>query len=183
MGATSTASELSRFDGSEGPRIVGPAEGKAVDLQSVGVRFMAWSEETGGGFSLVEHPIPPRTLVAPVHKHSREDEYSFVLEGRMGALLGDDVVYAEVGDLAFKPRNQWHTFWNPDNRPCRILEIIAPGGFERCFEELAAAMASPDFDPSQMAELGARYGLEFDPESVPRLCAEHGLTHPMLEAN
>jgi mannose-6-phosphate isomerase-like protein (cupin superfamily) len=173
----------SRFDGSTGPRIVGPSDGKAVDLESVGVRFMAWTEETGGGFSLVEHPIPPRTLVAPVHRHSREDEYSYVIEGRMGALLGDDVVYAEVGDLAFKPRNQWHTFWNPDDRPCRILEIISPGGFEGFFDELATAMASPEFEPAATAELGSRYGLELDPESVPRLCAEHGLTHPMLEAD
>jgi mannose-6-phosphate isomerase-like protein (cupin superfamily) len=171
-----------RFDASQGPRIIGPADGTAVDLESVGVRFMAWTEETGGGFSLVEHPIPPRTLVAPVHKHSNEDEYSFVIEGRMGALLGDNVVYAEVGDLAFKPRNQWHTFWNPDDRPCRILEIISPGGFEHFFEELAKLMAGPELDPAQLGELGARYGLEFDPESVPRLCAEHGLTHPLLES-
>src|ERR1022692_3587771 len=43
------------------------------------VRFMTWAEETGGGFSLLEHPIPPHTLAAPLHRHSREDEYSFVL--------------------------------------------------------------------------------------------------------
>jgi hypothetical protein len=84
---------VARFDGSGGPRIIGPRDGHAVDLQSLGVRFLAWGAETGGGFSLVEHPIPPRTLCAPLHRHSREDEYSFVLEGRMGALLGDDVVY------------------------------------------------------------------------------------------
>jgi mannose-6-phosphate isomerase-like protein (cupin superfamily) len=178
----STRSSRTRFEASQGPRIIGPREGEAVDLQSVGVRFMAWTEETGGGFSLVEHPIPPKTLVAPVHKHSREDEYSFVLEGRMGAKLGDDIVYAEVGDLAFKPRDQWHTFWNAGDEPCRILEIISPGGFEGFFEELAELMASADFDPAQTPELGARYGLEFDPESVPRLCAEHGLTHPLLES-
>jgi mannose-6-phosphate isomerase-like protein (cupin superfamily) len=180
MEAASKVAGLPRFDASQGPRIIGPTDGKAVDLQSVGVRFMAWTEETGGGFSLVEHPIPPRTLVAPVHKHSREDEYSFVIEGRMGALLGDDVVYAETGDLAFKPRNQWHTFWNPDDTPCRILEIISPGGFEGFFAELAELMAGPDFGAEQMGPLGARYGLEFDPESVPRLCEEHGLDHPML---
>jgi mannose-6-phosphate isomerase-like protein (cupin superfamily) len=132
---------------------------------------MVWAEEAGGDFSLVEHPIPPRTLVAPVHRHSREDEYSFVLEGRMGALLGEDVIYAQAGELAFKPRDQWHTFWNPDEAPCRILEIIAPGGFERFFEEFAALLGSPDFNPALMGELGARYGLEFEPESVPRLCA------------
>jgi mannose-6-phosphate isomerase-like protein (cupin superfamily) len=177
---TATTGKLARFDGSQGPRKLGPAAGKAVDLGSCGVRFMAWSEETGGGFSLVEHPIPPRTLVAPVHRHSREDEYSFVLEGRMGALLGDDVIYAEAGDLAFKPGNQWHTFWNPDDTPCRILEIISPGGFEHFFDELATAMQAPDFEPARLGELGARYGLEFQPESVPRLCAEHGLDHPLL---
>jgi len=169
-----------RFDATQGPRNVGPRDGKAVDLSSLGVRFMAWSEETGGGFSLVEHPIPPKTLAGPVHRHSREDEYSFVIEGRMGALLGDDVIVAEVGDLAFKPRNQWHTFWNPDDTPCRILEIISPGGFERYFDEMASLVSRPDLDPAQLGELGARYGLELKPETVPQLCAEHRLDHPML---
>ncbi|MGA9580309.1 MAG: cupin domain-containing protein, partial [Terrimicrobiaceae bacterium] len=116
-----------------------------------------------------------------VHIHEREDEYSFVLEGRMGAKLGNDVVYAEAGDLAFKPRNQWHTFWNPDDTPCRILEIISPGGFEHFFDELATLMAG-EFDPEKLAKLGASYGHYFKLESIPELCAEHGLWHPMLDA-
>jgi Cupin domain len=60
-----------------------------------------------------------------------------VLEGRMGALLGDDVVEAGPGDLVYKPRGQWHTFWNAGDEPARILEIISPAGFERFFAELA----------------------------------------------
>jgi len=180
MEGASQTTDLKRFDASQGPRIIGPDGGKAVDLGSIGARFMAWTEETGGGFSLVEHPMPPRHLAAPIHKHSREDEYSFVLEGRMGALLGDDVVYAEVGDLAFKPRDQWHTFWNAGDEPCRILEIISPGGFEHFFDELGTIMEAPVFDPAQLGELGDRYGLEFQPDSVPRLCEEHGLDHPLL---
>jgi mannose-6-phosphate isomerase-like protein (cupin superfamily) len=110
-----------RYDASQGPRIIGPRDGKAVDLGAVGVRFMVWGEESGGGFSLVEHPIRPRHLASPVHRHSREDEYSFVLEGRLGAQLGDEEVYADVGDLVFKPRDQWHAFWNAGESPCRIL--------------------------------------------------------------
>jgi mannose-6-phosphate isomerase-like protein (cupin superfamily) len=168
-----------RFDPANGPRKVGPTDGKSIDMQSFGVRFMAWSEDTGGGFSLVEHPIPPRALVAPLHKHSREDEYSYVLEGRMGAQLGDDVVYADTGDLVFKPRAQWHTFWNAGDQPCRILEIISPGGFEHCFDE----MGSPDFDPQQLEELAAGYGLELQLDSIPQLCAQHRLWHPTLEAS
>lgn len=180
MTSSTQTANLKRFDASQGPRIVGPDGGKSVDLGSIGARMIAWTEETGGDFSLVEHPMPPRRLAAPVHRHSREDEYSFVLEGRMGALLGDDVVYAEVGDLAFKPRGQWHTFWNAGDEPCRVLEIISPGGFERFFDQLGALLQGPDFDPAQLGELGARYGLEFQPESVPRLCEEHGLEHPLL---
>jgi mannose-6-phosphate isomerase-like protein (cupin superfamily) len=164
-----------------GPRIIGPKDGKAVDLQSLGVRFMAWTEETGGGFSLVEHPIPPKGLAAPVHRHSREDEYSFVLEGRMGAMLGDDVVYGDVGDFVFKPRNQWHTFWNAGDGPCRILEIISPGGFEHYFDELGELMTSPDFNPERLPEVAERYGLEVDPEATVRVAAEHGLSFPLLE--
>ena len=133
---------------------------------------MVRGEESGGGFSLVEHPIPPHTLAAPVHRHSREDEYSYVLEGRLGALLGDDVVYAEAGDLAFKPRDQWHTFWNAGDTVCRILEIISPSGFERYFDEIA------DAPPTSRQEIGARYGLEVDLDRVAQLCEEHGLRFP-----
>jgi hypothetical protein len=58
-----------------------------------------------------------------------------------------------------------------------------PGGFEQCFDQMAAAMASPAFDPQQMAEFASHYGLEIRPDSIPELCAAHGLTHPMLQAS
>src|SRR5919107_959903 len=88
--------------------------------------------------------MSPRALAAPLHRHTREDEYSYVLEGRMGALLGDEVVEAGPGDLVFKPRNQWHTFWNAGDEPCRILEIISPAGFEHFFAEALDRMAAAD---------------------------------------
>ena len=96
----------------------------------------------------------------------------------MGALLGDDVIIAEAGELAFKPRDQWHTFWNAGDEPCRILEIISPGGFEHFFHELGA-MVEPQME--QIAELGARYGHYFDMEGTARVAAEHGLRFPPLE--
>ena len=165
-----------------GPRIVGPQDGRSGMLGSIGVRFMIDGEDAGGGFSLVEHPMPPRRLAAPIHKHSREDEYSFVLEGRMGALLGDEVIYADAGDLAFKPRDQWHTFWNAGDEPCRILEIIAPGGFEHFFREFGDFLESnPETEPP-MAEYSQKYGIDFDMEATARIVAEHGLAFAPLEA-
>lgn len=160
------------YTGTTKPRIVGPSDGDAAWLGSIGARFMIDGADTHRGFSLVEHPMPPRALAAPLHRHSNEDEYSFVLEGRLGALLGDDVVYGEVGDLVFKPRDQWHTFWNAGDQPARILEIIAPAGFEDFFREIGNL---PKPEPATFAEIGARYGLEFDFASVPQLCEEHGL--------
>jgi mannose-6-phosphate isomerase-like protein (cupin superfamily) len=157
------------------PKIVGRQDGVSVDLASVGVRFLLGAGETGGGFSLVEHPIAPRTLAAPLHRHSREDEYSYVLQGRMGALLGDDVVHAEAGELVVKPRGQWHTFWNAGDEPCRLLEIISPGGFEGFFAELADALATCPPDPAKLAALDARYGIEHDLGAVPGICERFGL--------
>ena len=171
-----------RFDGSTGPRVIGPSDGKFVDLGSVGVRFMIWGAETGGAFSLVEHPIPPRTLCAPLHRHHREDEYSYVLEGRMGALLGDEVVYAETGDLVFKPRQQWHTFWNAGDTPCRILEIISTAGFEHFFNELGDAIttqgATGPGDILPGSDLPERYAIEFQPERTAEICKRFGVRFP-----
>ena len=164
------------------PTIIGPADGDAVDLQSIGVRFMIPGADTGTRFSLVEHPMPPRGLAAPLHRHNREDEYSFVLEGRMGALLGDDVVEAGPGDLVYKPRDQWHTFWNAGDEPARILEIISPAGFEQFFAELGPLASSGDPDPAAIGELCARYALEMRPETVGDLCARFGLRYPGVEA-
>jgi mannose-6-phosphate isomerase-like protein (cupin superfamily) len=156
-------------------KIVGPQDGKAGTLGSIGVRFMIDGRETDEGFSLVEHPMPPRALAAPLHRHTREDEYSFVIEGRMGALLGDDVVEAGPGDLVHKPRDEWHTFWNAGDEPCRILEIIAPAGFERFFDELVDLGGAVDASPEALGELAARYGLELQPESVPELLQRFNL--------
>ena len=161
------------------PTIIGPTDGESVMLQTIGVRFMIPGADTDSRFSLVEHPLLPRALAAPLHRHNREDEYSFILEGRMGALLGDDVVEAGPGDLVYKPRDQWHTFWNAGDEECRILEIISPGGFEHFFDELGELMQQPDFSPEKIGPLGAKYGLELDPERTPAICEEYGINFPM----
>ena len=158
-----------------GVTLVGPDNHRNGFLGSIGVRFMIDGPDAEERFSLVEHPMSPRALAAPVHRHTREDEYSFVLEGRMGALLGDDVVEAGPGDLVFKPREQWHTFWNAGDEPCRILEIISPAGFELFFKELSDMGGVLAADPDDVAQLSKRYGLEMRPETVPDLIERFGL--------
>src|SRR6266545_1117529 len=140
-------------------KVIGPRDGKAGFLGSIGVRFIIDGEEAGERFSLVEHPMSARALAAPLHRHTREDEYSYVLQGRVGALLGDEVLVGGPGDLIFKPRNQWHTFWNAGEEPARILEIISPAGFERFFAELVDLGGVAQADPQTMADLCGRYEL------------------------
>ena len=159
-------------------RVLGPNDGKAGSLGTIDVRLMIDGADAGERFSLVEHPMPPRSLAGPLHRHSREDEYSYVLEGRVGALLGDEVVVGEPGDLIFKPRGQWHTFWNAGDQPARILEIISPAGFERFFEELVDRGGVFQIPPEGFAEISARYGLEADPSTIPGLVERFDLRMP-----
>src|SRR6476659_6154512 len=147
-------------------RVLGPREGEGGFLGSIGVRFMIDGDAADGRFSLVAHPMSARALAAPLHRHNREDEYSYVLEGRMGALLGDEVLEAGPGDLVFKPRGEWHTFWNAGDEPCRILEIIAPAGFERFFGELVDRGGVANTSPETLGELCRRFELEMDPDSI-----------------
>ena len=159
-------------------RVLGPADGRIGFLGSISVRFMIDGGESGGGFSLVEHPMSARALAAPLHRHTREDEYSYILEGRVGAMLGDEVLIGERGDLIFKPRNQWHTFWNAGDEPARILEIISPAGFEGFFSELVDLGGVAQAEPGTLMALNQRYELEMNPDSIPGLVERFALRFP-----
>jgi mannose-6-phosphate isomerase-like protein (cupin superfamily) len=159
-----------------------PTEGESFDFGSLGVVWKIEGAESEGRFSVIEHPIPPRTLAAPLHFHRNEDEYSFVLEGTLGGLLGDEIVEAGPGSWVFKPRGEWHTFWNAGDVPCRIIEVISPAGFENFFREYADVFRLADGglpDVARLAEVNDRYDLEMDFESVTGLCRRFGLSHPM----
>jgi hypothetical protein len=58
-------------------------------LGVVGARFILDGAPSRGRFSLVEHPIVARGMAAPLHRHTREDEYSYILEGRWGFWQGE----------------------------------------------------------------------------------------------
>jgi mannose-6-phosphate isomerase-like protein (cupin superfamily) len=175
--STPTAHAGNRNDTSAaGPTIVPPEPGEVFDFGGLGVEWRIDGDQTGGRFSVVHHPIAPRALAAPLHYHHNEDEYSYVLEGTLGALLGDDVVTAGPGTWVFKPRGQWHTFWNAGDTPCRIIEVISPAGFEDYFREVAAAWG----DVEAFGRISEKYRLDMDLESVPGLCERFGLRFPEL---
>jgi mannose-6-phosphate isomerase-like protein (cupin superfamily) len=136
---------------------------------------MVSGAQTEGRFALVEHPIRPKALAAPLHTHADEDEIPYVVEGEVGMQIGDRELRAGPGTLVFKPRGIPHAFWNPGDTPARMLELTSPAGFERYFEEAAELYAS-GHDAELAAELRRRYRLEMDLSSIPRLLDVHGLT-------
>lgn len=158
--------------------VLSPDEGEMVWLRKLGIRFMIGGEETGENFALVEHPIGPRALAAPMHTHRYEDEYTYVLEGEVGFQVGEEVCIAKPGDLVFKPRGVPHAFWNATDELARALEIISPAGFERYFAELAPLLPPANEGPLDQEAVGAvreKYGLEMDMDSIPVLAERHGL--------
>jgi mannose-6-phosphate isomerase-like protein (cupin superfamily) len=146
--------------------LLGPPEG-------VRDRFLLAAADTSGRLSLVEHHAPPGTLIAPLHRHSLEDEFSLVLEGRMGAVSDGEEVEVDAGDLLWKPRNAWHTFWNAGDAPVRILEVITPGGLERLFRELDGLDAFPE--PDELERMAAPYGVNLDMGGTMAVVERHGL--------
>ena len=160
-------------------RMILPNEGEVVLRGSFGVVGKVSGEETGGAYSMVEHPLEPRVLAGPPHTHENEDEVSFVIEGEVGVMVGEEEFVAGPGAYVIKPRGVPHAFWNAGPERARILEIISPAGFERYFEDLAEVLSStpPGGPPDlgRISEVAARYDLTFHMERGPELMERHGV--------
>ncbi len=162
---------------SPGPITVPPGAGHSFYFGGLGVQWKIDGRLTDQLFAVVHHPLAPRALAAPLHYHRKEDELSYVVTGRLGVLLGEEVVVAHPGTWVFKPRHQWHTFWNDGDEPCEIVEIISPAGFENYFREVAASWGNVE----RLAEINQKYSLEMRFDSVPDLCRRFNVTFPSLE--
>jgi mannose-6-phosphate isomerase-like protein (cupin superfamily) len=166
--------KVSRLTISDDARVLGPDDGELLGADGMFDRFMIGPGESGGRFALVEHRIPAKALAAPLHRHSREDEFSFVLVGRLGARLGERDLEAGPGELVFKPRDEWHTFWNAGEAPLRMLELISPAGFEQLFRDLDAE--GGELSPEVIEPLAHRYGLAVDFEGTMPIAERPGLS-------
>jgi mannose-6-phosphate isomerase-like protein (cupin superfamily) len=157
------------------PRVLAHGDGLVVgDPNGVRDRFMIDGSDTDQRFALVQHLFAPRALAAPMHRHHLEDEYTYVVSGRIGAVLGGREVEAGPGDLIFKPRMQWHTFWNAGDEPAVALELISPAGLETFFRMLGT-MPQP-IDPAELGALAEPYQCDADMAATEKLLATHALT-------
>ena len=141
---------------------------KALDPSSE-QRRDEWQRPAGdvlagnGRLSVIEHPIEPRSVAAPMHTHTREDEFSFVTRGEVTFQLADEIIVARPGDFVLKPRGIPHAFWNASDEPCAFLELISPAGFENFFRAIGKLWdpeREPDFE--KFYALAEEYDLKID---------------------
>lgn len=159
--------------------LVGPNEGAYLPVLDVVHKVGA--EVSGGSLTIEEWGLPPGMMIPP-HTHTREDEYSFVLEGEVTCYVGGEVVVAPVGSYVLKPRNVPHAFYNAGTGTFRVLEVLTPGGFEGYFDEyeqIASKLASGEIDDEEhrkdRIELGERYGVIWHDERIPEIRASFGI--------
>ena len=157
------------------PMLIKPESGRRFAFAGLEALFKVDGRVTQNRFAVAYFPeIPPHLLAAPLHRHHKEDEYSFVLEGTLGTLIDDQVLTATSGTWVVKPRGHWHTFFNPADVPCRTIEIVSPAAFQQYFDEVAALGGRMD----RLPQLNAKYSIDMDMASVPALCSRFSLQFP-----
>jgi quercetin dioxygenase-like cupin family protein len=155
------------------PKLVAPEEGKTVMLFGVRFDYKVVTADSGGGLAMMEVEIPAGTLVKP-HNHSREDEFSLVLDGTVGVRVGDSVLEASAGSYLVKPRGTPHAMWNAQASPARVLEILSPAGLEGYFEQLAPILARHD-PPERYYGLAKDYGITIEDSWIEELEGTYGV--------
>jgi mannose-6-phosphate isomerase-like protein (cupin superfamily) len=139
--------------------VVRPAgAGDAIAMGPNRALFKAEVGDAGGRFSLAETTLAPGFPGPVPHRHERFVDSFYVLDGTLRVRLSGDALDLPQGSFAFVPPGTAHTFSNPGDSPVRVLNLMAPGGFEQYLKEAAAATpAGAPPDPAVLAEIASRY--------------------------
>jgi len=107
---------------------------------------------TGGRLTVIEaHTLSGE----PVHVHTREDEYFYVLEGRIIVRCGDETFSAGPGSFVFLPRNIPHSWDVHGGGLAKLLMMTAPAMLEEFLREFHA----PTEDSRE--KIAEKYGITF----------------------
>lgn len=106
------------------------------------------------------HLVAPPMSGPPLHVHSREDEWFYVLDGELVFELDGVVHTVAAGGSVFLQRGVVHRYQNFTERDARLLIVTTPGDFCRFFEAMDR-ITPPGGLPSmeQLLALDAEYGL------------------------
>lgn len=127
------------------------------------LRLPLTCEDTDFRVSAQIGEVPPGTGNPP-HCHQFEDEYFFIVEGRLDFKAGHQELVATSGDLVTVPGGVPHQLFNNGATAARILVLLSPGHLERAFRSGAK-------EPGKVKEIFPHYGIDFleewDPDFQP----------------
>jgi quercetin dioxygenase-like cupin family protein len=150
-------------------------EGEALWFLGSLVTVKASAETTGGRVAVIEH-LAPQGAGSPLHRHQREDEWFYVIEGALTFWVDGQVIEAPAGSFVFGPRGIPHTFIVSSPEGARFLLVAEPAGLEafmRTVGEPAAALTLPPPatsppDAERLMAVAAEYGIEIlGPPGIP----------------
>ncbi len=119
----------------------------------------------------------PPGVATPLHRHTREAEAFYLLEGSMTYRAGDETFDLAAGSFIYLPRGLPHAFRITGERPVRMLALTVPGRLLDLYDEVgvpAAERRLPGEDGRPLGEeiarwneVGPRYGLEVVGPPIP----------------
>ena len=137
------------------------SEGEGTLMQTQVERMVkADAALTEGRLSVAVVTSEPGFAGPPAHRHLRNDEAFYILEGEFAFSVDDEVVSAGPGAFLFVPVGAVHAFVNRGRSRGRMLEIFSPADFEGYFEELASLRSAGDLTRERISALQERYGME-----------------------
>ncbi len=131
-----------------------------LDILGDQVLLKLGGRDTAGQLTVMMGITPPKAG-PPLHRHSREDESFYVLEGEYLFEVDGKQFHAGPGTFAFLPRGTAHTFQNVTDKPAKLLIITQPAGVENFFVEVDAAMRGmTEPDMSVLLPIFSKFGME-----------------------
>lgn len=118
------------------------------------ILFKTSTAETPSVFAIEHTKIMPG-WGPPLHLHTAQEEWFYVLEGQVLAQVGDQRVTLGPGDSVLGPRNVPHAFLAVGPKPAHMLITFSPAGqMEQFFRDTVAV------GNHQAAQVFSRYGMK-----------------------
>lgn len=140
--------------------ILGPGEGRRLDLGNFEAVVLASAEQTAGQFSLLQTQSEPPDFGPPMHVHRDAAEAFYVLEGEYLMVVEDRQQRCPPGTFVYVPRGMPHTFKVVSDGPGKKLNLFSPAAMVGFFEELAGAEAAGEATPERLGEIAARHHMD-----------------------
>ena len=138
--------------------VLGPGEGRAMDLGAFGMVVKASADDTGAAFTLLE-AAEPAGFGPPMHIHRDAAEAFYVLAGEYLIFLDDREHLCPTGTFVYIPAGIRHGF-RVGSVPSRKLNLYTPAAMVGYFDELSAGFAADEADAARLDEMSLRYGME-----------------------